>query len=55
MNHLFTHSYLEYDWKPWKFENIPNNYWNDEKHQRNFLECLSKHLGINKVEDWYRV
>lgn len=45
----------EYDWKPWKFNNVPPKYWEDPKNQRKFFENLSHDLQIQKMEDWYNV
>lgn len=50
---LLSEVYPEYDWKPWMFKHSPVNYWNDEKHQREFLDFAAKKLEIKKWEDWY--
>lgn len=52
---LLAAVYPEYDWLPWKFERTTNNYWNDLKNQRKFMDWAAKQLNITSVNDWYRV
>ena len=45
----------EKEWLPWKFETVPNGFWNDKNNQRNFLEWLGNELGFKNQDDWYKV
>jgi hypothetical protein len=45
----------EYEWLPWKFVRLQNNYWNDVNNQRKFLDWASKELKIKEMSDWYYV
>ncbi len=45
----------DYPLLPWKFSNLPKNYWNDLKNQRQFFDWLAVQLGIKHYTDWYTV
>ena len=48
--------YTEYDWKPFLFLNVPNNYFQTVENQRKFLtEILAPKLSINSPEKWVSV
>jgi hypothetical protein len=47
-------AYPQYSWKIWMFK-VPKGYWNDKENQREFLDWLGKHLGFQKMEDWYNI
>ena len=34
---------------------IGKGHWNDSKNQQQYFDFLSKELGIQKLEDWYRI
>lgn len=34
---------------------MPKNFWHDIRNQQDFLNWLSRELGINTMEDWYNV
>jgi hypothetical protein len=44
-----------YDWLPWKFLQTPNNYWDELKNKKKFVEWAGKQLGIKQYSDWYKV
>jgi hypothetical protein len=43
---------LDYDWLPWRFENVPNGYWSIDENIIKYLEWLSIELSITSMEDW---
>ena len=45
----------QYNWLPWKFNSVPNGYWDDLNNQKKFLDYLTKELNIKKDEDWYQI
>jgi hypothetical protein len=45
----------EYDWLPWKFDRLPDQYWNDLQNQRKFLDWAARQLNIEKFSGWYSV
>jgi hypothetical protein len=47
--------YSEHEWLPWQFVSCPNNYWDDVKNHRKFLEWASKQLNVKEFDDWYKV
>lgn len=65
---LVTSIYPNYNWKMWKFNKVPDGYWHDMKHQRNFMDWLGiisliiklifnlgSELGYTTYEDWYEI
>jgi hypothetical protein len=63
LNHHFDGSlqravttlYPEHKWIPWKFNSVPNRFWDDAQNQKAFLEWLSLEKGITSMEDWYKL
>ena len=51
---LLTVIYPDYEWLPWKFK-CPQNFWDDIKNQRKFIDWAGKELGIKDMNDWYKV
>lgn len=49
------HLYPEYDWKIWKFNSVPNGFWQNVKNQRLFFEDLAKKFNIKTHQDWLQV
>jgi hypothetical protein len=47
--------YPEYDWKPWLFSCVPQNYWKDKANHKLFFNWLGEELGYTKPEDWYLI
>ena len=47
--------YPEYEWLPWKFYKLPNNYWDNIKNHRKFMDWAEKQLGIKEKSDWYKI
>lgn len=50
-----TTLYPEYSWKLWKFEKVPQEFWQDIQNRRLFFEDLAKKLNITSWENWYDV
>lgn len=44
--------YGEFEWIPWKFQNIHISRWADKQSQRNFIEWIGAELGLNLPEEW---
>ena len=45
----------KYDWLEWRFEQVPNGFWNQKKNRIRYLTWLGKQLNFRKPEDWYRL
>ena len=45
----------EFTWLPWKFGNVPSNYWSDIQNHRKYLDWVAKELNIKSFPDWYKV
>src|SRR5690606_33263791 len=43
----------EYEWHPWRFRWVPSGYWNDMKHQRQFVDWMAKELNVTSQSQWY--
>lgn len=52
---LLSTMYPDYDWLIWKFDQVPKNFWHDNKNKRKFFDCVGKQLGINNFQEWQKV
>jgi hypothetical protein len=52
---LLASMYPGYDWLPWKFAKCPQNYWEDTKNQRKFMDWAGKELKVKEMSDWYNI
>ena len=52
---LITSVYSDYTWLPWKFNNVPVNYFKDKQNVALYLNWLGNKLGFTKMEDWYNI
>jgi hypothetical protein len=53
--HALTSIYPQFDWKPWRFNSVPQKYWKNRQNQRNFFDWIAEQIGINTQHDWYNV
>jgi very-short-patch-repair endonuclease len=47
--------YVDYEWLEWKFQRVPQNYWDDINNHKIYAEWLGNKLGYSKPEDWYNI
>ena len=47
--------YPNYEWIPWKFHQIPKNYWSNIENQRKYFDWLSNQINFKSNEDWYKL
>jgi hypothetical protein len=52
---LLSTLYPEYEWLPWKFSKCPNNFFDDLKNQRKFMDWAAQTMKIKEMSDWYKV
>ena len=52
---LITSIYPNYNWVIWKFTSVPNDYWKDIKHRKEYMDWLGKELGYTTMDDWYKI
>jgi hypothetical protein len=52
---LLSSVYPEHEWLPWKFPRLPDNFWEDAKNERKFMDWAAKQLNIKEMGDWYNV
>ena len=45
----------EFDWKIWKFQMLPMNWWKSDKNKKEYLKWFESKVGINNPEGWYKV
>jgi hypothetical protein len=58
--HLYNHSvykilsslFGEYRWKAWLFDSVPNGYWQNPIHQKEYLDWFALQMNIKTPEDW---
>jgi hypothetical protein len=48
-------AYPTHQWDIWKFLEVPRGYWDSTENRRSFTDAIGKRLGVNKMEDWYRI
>lgn len=59
----FDHSYLnvlcyvfpDFQFLPWKFTTVPNGFWTDFEHIKQYLDWLYHHLGYTELYDWVNI
>ena len=39
--------YPDFQWNDWLFERVVNNYWDDEKNVRAFIDWATKKLNVS--------
>ena len=52
---LISNVYPNYEWLPWKFNSVPNKYWDNINNQQLFMKNLSQSIGIKEMTDWYKL
>lgn len=53
--HALADVYPDHEWHPWKFRKVQKNIWDERKCVIQFVEALSKKLGIKSLNEWYDV
>jgi len=48
-------AFPEHKWLPWKFSQVPLNYWRSFENRISFLKWAEEQLGITEPEGWYNV
>jgi hypothetical protein len=49
------HAFPEYEWKLWKFIQVPRGFWDKDINLKAYISWLADELNICKMEDWYSV
>ena len=44
--------YPEYQWLMWRFEKVPNGYWNETRNVSSYLQWFADKLNISTLEEW---
>eukprot|EP01125_Pyxidicula_operculata_P008714 TRINITY_DN2898_c0_g1_i2.p1 TRINITY_DN2898_c0_g1~~TRINITY_DN2898_c0_g1_i2.p1 ORF type:complete len:500 (+),score=101.11 TRINITY_DN2898_c0_g1_i2:1710-3209(+) len=52
---LLKDVYQDFNWKPWLFERTPKNTWKSVEYLMLRVKELESILGIEKLDDWYRI
>jgi len=47
--------YPKRKWLEWKFNRVPNGFWENRKNRHRFFDWLGKQLGYRKPEDWLKL
>jgi hypothetical protein len=53
--HCLSSVYPDYNWLPWKFTQVPKNYWENVNNQKKFIDWAATQLNIKEMSDWYKV
>jgi hypothetical protein len=48
-------AYPQYEWHPWLFKKVPQNFWEEKQIQRRFFDWTAEELCIEQQSGWYRV
>jgi hypothetical protein len=49
---IFLKTFPEHDWEVWRFDHVPQGYWDDIQNQRRYMDWLSEQLKISYKTDW---
>jgi hypothetical protein len=49
---LIASVFTGHKWEIWKFGHVPQNFWDDLRNKRKYLEWLGGVLGFKTMEDW---
>ena len=47
--------YPNYEWIPWKFHQIPKNYWSNIENQRKYFDWFENKMNFNDKSNWYSI
>jgi len=45
--------YPKYEWMEWKFNKVPQHFWDSITNQKKYMDWLFTKLEYNKLDDWY--
>lgn len=48
-------AYPEFVWEGWRFDRSPQGQWATIENQRTYVDWIRTQLGVEKLEDWYKV
>jgi hypothetical protein len=48
-------AYPDHDWLPWRFEKVPQGFWEDRKQVKHFLRWLAGQLEYQSPSDWQKL
>ena len=48
-------AYPTHEWILWKFDQVPQGFWDIHENQKSFIEWAGKQLQIQCLEDWYAI
>jgi hypothetical protein len=46
-------AYPEHSWEPWRWENLPHEFWKDMANQKRYLRWLGDYIGVQSANDWH--
>src|SRR3989442_1099115 len=47
--------YPEHGWIIWRFNCVPNSYWENQENRKSFFDGLSRELGFKDMDGWCNV
>jgi len=55
MPQLLQKYFPDFEWQLWRFEKVPQGYWESPEHIRTYLEWVKKEHAMRSADDWYRI
>ena len=52
---LITSIFPNHTWLPWKFNQVPRDFWSQLENQKMYIKWLSEEINIKSMDDWYHV
>lgn len=50
-----TTVFPHHSWEIWRFERVPNGFWESRQNRRAFFEQIYKNLEFQSWEEWYTI
>eukprot|EP01127_Copromyxa_protea_P021077 TRINITY_DN7155_c0_g1_i1.p1 TRINITY_DN7155_c0_g1~~TRINITY_DN7155_c0_g1_i1.p1 ORF type:complete len:593 (-),score=123.15 TRINITY_DN7155_c0_g1_i1:168-1946(-) len=52
---LLCKVYPEYEWIPWKFHRVPQNFWQDQQNHVKYFNHMAIEKNLTSLNDWYKI
>jgi len=52
---LVRSAFPDHKWLPWKFVQLPKDFWTNRQNVAEYMEWLAKKLDIQSMDQWYNV
>ena len=52
---IMLYFYPEYDWKPWLFSRVGNDFWASRENRISYMDWLGEKLDFTEIQNWYSI